>query len=98
LQWNIICVGGLVTGAATHLTGAEPTWTIGAAVTIGADSEVLGSLTSVGAITLGAGATWTGALTSSNGAVDLGVLCVIQVINGAVKATYYLFLKLRMRI
>jgi hypothetical protein len=49
-------------------------WQVTGAITLGADSHVIGSMTSsAGAISLGAGASTTGQLTATNGAVVLGL-------------------------
>jgi hypothetical protein len=69
------CGAGLTTAAGSIVTAdaaANVNWKVGAATAIGAGSEMIGNLESVGAITLGAGAVWTGDLLSTAGAVSLG--------------------------
>ena len=74
-----MCDGGLTVAAGSTLTvdgggGNSDFWIIGAGPVItGADSAMIGAMTSGGAITLGALSIWDGAMTSTGGAVNLGV-------------------------
>jgi hypothetical protein len=89
--WVFKCDGGLTVAAVSKLTIAfadgisnSVVWTIDAGPVItGADSEMIGALTSGGAITLGAVSTWDGAMTSTGGAVNIGVGSIAK---GNVKA------------
>jgi cytoskeletal protein CcmA (bactofilin family) len=69
------CTGGLTIGAGVSLTqtgAGTVTWTVGAnPVITGAESSVIGDITSLGAITLGALSNWEGLLTAG-GAVSVG--------------------------
>jgi hypothetical protein len=75
-QFTFKCNSGLLTAADTSVTlanGATAVWNVIGTVTTGASSIMNGDLTSDAAITFGAVTTWTGALTTTAGAVDLGV-------------------------
>jgi hypothetical protein len=63
----------ITTPATITALAAKVQWQVTGAITLGANSHVIGSMTSsAGAISLGAGATTTGLLVSTNGAVILG--------------------------
>jgi hypothetical protein len=70
------CNNGLITAADTSVdltNGATAVWDVVGTASTGAGSIMNGVLTADAAITFGAETTWTGDLTSTAGAIDLGV-------------------------
>jgi hypothetical protein len=89
-KWTFECGGALGTAAGASVVfkdgigkPEDVSWEIGGATATGAGSTMIGDLTSVGAITLGADTTWTGSLTSSAGAVGTGAGSIVK---GSIKA------------
>jgi len=68
----------------TTSSSAQVFWSVNGAVTTGANSVSIGSITSIlGAVTLGASSVSIGSITSTNGAVTLGANSMA---NGSIKA------------
>jgi hypothetical protein len=84
-EWTIVCGGAIAIAANagaffTDTVGSpdKVIWSIGGATTTGAGSEMIGTLESFGAISLGADATWIGPLTSTGGAVGIGARATVM--------------------
>jgi hypothetical protein len=82
-QWTFECTAAFTTAASASViftnegfSADNVLWDIGAAITLGAGAKMIGDLISVGAISIGADATWTGNLETPV-AVGIGARTVV---------------------